>query len=96
MANGARAVKRTRERTLASRDRKGKDSAPSQRKTSTPDIIRRRSKTSGNPRERFEHYLALARAAASAGDAIDSENYYQHAEHHLRLMNRKAIESKAS
>ncbi len=34
----------------------------------------------------YERYLALARAAASAGDAIESENLYQHAEHYYRLM----------
>jgi len=31
--------------------------------------------------------MALARAAASTGDATETENYYQHAEHYLRLMN---------
>ena len=34
----------------------------------------------------YELYLELARAAASAGDAIESENLYQHAEHYYRLM----------
>ncbi len=34
----------------------------------------------------YERYLTLARAAASAGDAIESENLYQHAEHYYRLM----------
>lgn len=29
--------------------------------------------------------MALARSAASTGDAIEIENYYQHAEHYLRL-----------
>jgi hypothetical protein len=33
--------------------------------------------------------VALARAAESSGDAIESESYYQHAEHYLRLMNEK-------
>ena len=30
--------------------------------------------------------MALARDAVSSGNAIESENYYQHAEHYLRLM----------
>jgi len=30
--------------------------------------------------------MALARAAAQAGDAVESENCYQHAEHYFRLM----------
>jgi hypothetical protein len=31
--------------------------------------------------------MALARAAGSMGDATEMENYYQHAEHYVRLMN---------
>jgi hypothetical protein len=34
----------------------------------------------------YEHYMQLARAEASAGNAIAAENYYQHAEHFLRSM----------
>jgi hypothetical protein len=34
--------------------------------------------------------MALARAAGSTGDASEMENYYQHAEHYLRLMNEQA------
>ena len=30
--------------------------------------------------------MALARAAALTGDAVETENYYQHAEHYFRLM----------
>jgi hypothetical protein len=30
--------------------------------------------------------MELARAAAAAGDAVQSENYYQHADHYFRLM----------
>ena len=40
----------------------------------------------GNPKERYERYLALARDAALSGDEIATENYYQHAEHYLRQM----------
>jgi hypothetical protein len=35
----------------------------------------------------FERYIALAREAASAGDRIAAENFYQHAEHYFRIMN---------
>ncbi len=96
MANRAKEVAKARERTPAFQGRKGKGSFPSRRKTSAPDSRRRRANASSNPRERFEHYMALARAAATAGDAVDSENNYQHAEHYLRLMNRKAMEREAS
>ena len=30
--------------------------------------------------------MALARATALTGDAIETENYYQHAEHYFRLL----------
>ena len=31
-------------------------------------------------------YLALAKAAVTAGDPIAAENYYQHADHYFRQM----------
>jgi hypothetical protein len=37
-----------------------------------------------NAKQRYEHYLALARGKASSGDRIEAENYYQHAEHYFR------------
>ncbi len=37
-------------------------------------------------KKNYERYLALARASASTGDAIQIENYYQHAEHYFRVM----------
>jgi hypothetical protein len=43
-----------------------------------------------DPKASYERYMALARAAASTGDATETENYYQHAEHYLRLMNEQA------
>ena len=30
--------------------------------------------------------MTLARTAASTGDAVEIENFYQHAEHYLRLV----------
>lgn len=47
---------------------------------------RKRPEFSASPRKNFERYMALARDAVSSGNAIESENYYQHAEHYLRLM----------
>lgn len=41
----------------------------------------------GNAHQVFEKYLALARDAYSQGDRISAENYYQHAEHYLRIIN---------
>lgn len=39
----------------------------------------------GNAFQVHEKYLGLARDAASAGDRIAAENYYQHAEHYFRI-----------
>jgi hypothetical protein len=44
-------------------------------------------KIRGNAYQVFEKYVALAREAASAGDRIAAENFYQHAEHYFRIMN---------
>ena len=54
-----------------------------------PAIKRNRSNSSAHPKTSFDRYIALARAAATSGDAIESENYYQHAEHFFRLMKEK-------
>lgn len=46
-------------------------------------------KPSGNPadwRRNFERYTALARNPSARDDDVTRENYYQHAEHYLRLM----------
>jgi hypothetical protein len=47
---------------------------------------RSRGEVIARARQSFERYTALARDAASAGNAIDAENFYQHAEHYLRTM----------
>ena len=44
---------------------------------------------SGNARRNYERYLALARGAGLAGDAVEMENCYQHAEHYFREMNNR-------
>jgi hypothetical protein len=45
-----------------------------------------RPQTTGDARQRYERYLTRAREAQIAGDAIEMENFYQHAEHYLRVM----------
>jgi hypothetical protein len=58
-----------------------------------PSVVR--SKSSGahtghppseNAQRNYERYLALARAEAQAGNPVEAENYYQHAEHYFRSM----------
>jgi hypothetical protein len=51
-----------------------------------PSAGHNRRQGSGDWKQRRDRYLALAQAAASPGDAVEAENYYQHAEHYLRLM----------
>ena len=42
-------------------------------------------RTRSNPQQFVEKYLTLARDAASLGDPISAENYYQYADHYYRL-----------
>jgi len=41
----------------------------------------------GTAQQIFERYVALAREAATSGDRIAAENYYQHAGHYFRISN---------
>src|SRR5262245_62055067 len=45
-----------------------------------------------NARQHYERYLARAREAQLAGDAVEMENCYQHAEHYLRVIRSKSHE----
>ena len=44
-------------------------------------------KIRGTAAQILEKYLALARDATASGDRITAENYFQHAEHYLRVLN---------
>ena len=39
----------------------------------------------GNPQQSIDKYLSLARDAASLGDPVSAENFYQYADHYYRL-----------
>ena len=56
-------------------------------------IARRRPPKRASAEASYEKYVTLARAAALSGDAVETENYYQHAEHYFRLMKDQRIES---
>ncbi len=49
--------------------------------SSGPDI-----KVRGTAQQVVDKYQALAREAATAGDPVMAENYYQHAEHYYRIL----------
>jgi hypothetical protein len=61
-------------------------------KTQSRDLTSKRPANDGfrtagrsqNAKQRYEHYLTLAHDRALAGDRIEAENYYQHAEHYFR------------
>ena len=48
--------------------------------------VRRPQNGAGNARQQYERYLARAREAQLTGDAVEVENWYQHAEHYFRMM----------
>jgi uncharacterized protein DUF4167 len=48
--------------------------------------VQRPQSGAGNAHQKYERYLVLGREAQRAGDAIEMENYYQHAEHYFRVM----------
>ena len=47
-----------------------------------------------NASKLIEKYNNLAREALSSGDKILSENYFQHADHFMRILNEQAIQKK--
>ena len=51
-----------------------------------PLPARRPQNGTGNARQQYERYLARAGEAQLAGDVVEMENYYQHAEHYFRVM----------
>jgi len=44
-----------------------------------------------NARNSYERYVALAKNAALSGDAIATENFYQHADHYFRQIREKQV-----
>lgn len=47
-------------------------------------------KVRGNATQIVDKYQALAREATTSGDPVMAENYYQHAEHYLRILSANA------
>ena len=50
----------------------------------------RQNGSAGNAHRNYERYLALARDATLNGDAIEAENFYQHAEHYFRVIRERS------
>jgi hypothetical protein len=53
--------------------------------SSGPDV-----RVRGTAQQLFERYLQLGRDATGAGDRVQAESYFQHAEHYFRILNAMA------
>ena len=62
-------------------NRKGPNPLTRNYESNGPDV-----KIRGTANHVAEKYIQLARDATASGDPVGAENYYQHAEHHFRLM----------
>ena len=82
MLNGTRKI-RTNGRNNRSA---GSFPGRSQRSPSASNRTRADGADGASAKQSYERYKALASAAASNGDPIESENFHQHAEHFFRLM----------
>ena len=70
----------------------GPSSSHSRRPSSKPRQPQTDTNTTANAKRKYEHYMALARDAASTSNAIEIENFYQHAEHYLRQMREQTVQ----
>jgi hypothetical protein len=59
--------------------------------SSGPDV-----KVRGTAAQIYDKYVALARDAASSGNRVKAENYRQHGEHYLRLVNAQEAAKQAA
>lgn len=46
----------------------------------------RKTGPAANARANYERYSALARESVQVGDAVQTEDWYQHADHYFRMM----------
>jgi hypothetical protein len=53
-------------------------------------LVHRRARDVGpvaaKARTNYERYVALARESVQVGDAVETENWLQHADHYFRMM----------
>ena len=56
------------------------------RKTEPSGFRRPDAKPTQNAQRNYQRYLELARVETLGGNRIAAENYFQHAEHYLRIM----------
>ena len=68
---------------------------PAHRRNESSGFPRSQARNEQNAERNYERYLLLARAEALTGDRIAAENYFQHAEHYLRLMSKNRIKGQS-
>ena len=66
---------------MRGRNRKSQNPMTRVFESNGPDV-----KIRGTPSHIAEKYLQLARDAQTSGDPVAAENYFQHAEHYLRMI----------
>ena len=69
-----------RVRGRSNSNRRNNSSRPHSFDSNGPDV-----KVRGNAQQVVEKYLQLGRDAATSGDPVTAENYFQHAEHYQRI-----------
>src|SRR6516164_11703087 len=66
---------------MRGRNRRGPNPLARSYESNGPDV-----KVRGTAQHIADRYLQLARDAQSSGDPVTAENYFQHAEHYLRII----------
>jgi hypothetical protein len=74
---------------------RGRAMIPNPRRSKWPRKQHRPQIGRQNARHQYERYIARAREAQVAGDVVEMENCYQHAEHCLRVMRGTGDERRA-
>ena len=59
----------------------------------TNSYLNNKPRAKGNVSQLYEKYFKLAKEASSSGDKIQSEYFYQFADHYARLMNEMGLKS---
>jgi hypothetical protein len=89
LAGDVAAVQRLQDERGAQRANKGHSMNQSLRRRNglqRPVAVRRPHDGGGNARQNYEKYLARAHEAKLAGDVVEMESCYQHADHYFRVM----------
>ncbi len=81
----------TRKPRASDRDRRRTNGRPSHPGSSAQNRGRSQADVRANAKRSYERYVELARAAIQAGDPIEGENLYQHAEHYFRTMREQDV-----